>query len=121
MSGSAGGSLDEEFQGKWAYVRCRLDDVKSKVPVSFIRNFDESEVLDTSRLYKVFWSDVNGDTPEKLKCRIAGPVPLIESKEDPAYGDLGYYRATIYVVAGESYFNILCAFWRPRSFNQIFR
>jgi len=95
-------SAEEETSGsqeQWAYVRYRLDDTKSKVPISFIKDFNSSVTVDTTRLYKVFWSDVQGDTPEKLKRRLSGPIPLIESKEDGAFGDPGYYRATVYVVA----------------------
>ena len=89
----------EVIQEKFAYVRYRLDDVKAKVPISYILDFDANKVWSKSKQYKVFWSNEKDDSPALLRQR-APSDQVVESKEDPNYGKAAFYRATIYCVAG---------------------
>jgi len=76
-----------ETAEKYAYVRYRLDDTTGRVPISFIKNFDPNVKLDTAQLFKVFWSDISGDSPANLAKRIGGSIPIIETKGYVNYGE----------------------------------
>jgi len=84
----------------YAYVRYRLDDSKTTVPLSFVLDWEPGNPVNTSKLFKVFWSNIEDDTPTSLARRVSEETHVIDSKDDPKYGQAGYYRVTIYYTAG---------------------
>lgn len=86
-----------------AYV-AYLDGEKECVPISFIAKFPTRwrEPLnkggyDPSKLYKVFWSPDDKDSPSSMLQRVA-EIPTFE--EGTAQDKPGYYRAAVVTAKG---------------------
>jgi len=85
---------------QWIFVRY-ADNLTANCPVSFVHpmeNLYDATGFDSKRIYSVFWSRDENDSPEEMAKRVAS-IPRYDKSERS--GRPGYYPARILEYGGK--------------------
>ncbi len=81
-------------------VEYMFDQCEAVVGQSWVKDYaDECPSYDPHREYRVFWSPVDGDSPELMLERVS-EIPVL-TEEQERKSEPGYWRACILGVQGE--------------------
>uniref|UniRef100_A0A6P7GHZ8 Uncharacterized protein LOC114342898 n=1 Tax=Diabrotica virgifera virgifera TaxID=50390 RepID=A0A6P7GHZ8_DIAVI len=86
----------------WAHVEFICDKNKVDVPISFLENFEKLETVELNKIYNVFWSPNEADTPTSIKEREGKVLKIDKIKRATKNSTIpiaGYYSATLLHIA----------------------